>query len=317
MRRFGMTASTGANSIEVPWVPVHWIANVDGEFYTIALDLPEDPHAQLPEEYYLRELFDVDLADASSVLTLVSEWGQLFEPARSWQDLGEHTRVLGRWVLRETCRTIQANVEEKLSQQIERGVIPPNHTWRHRDLLHLDESRLRIQRIRNLARSVAFLGGTLSREELAVRWDTGSDPVPDGEDDCRDFVARALTDALAPLQPRVFAGQRSFGSVAPLYTALAAQLYNDMVAGLKFRKCENCGSLFIRHRGRSTKGQHQLKGDAAVVRFCSVPCTNAHASRQLRRRRTASRLASSGLAPERISEQMNESLVDVMRWLEG
>lgn len=319
MKKFGLTDSTGGHPVSVPAVPVYKILERDGDFYSATLDLPDEPYAELADEFYLRELFDVETADSDALLAFLGRYGQLSYPGRGWADLREWDPSAEVWAPALLTRTARM-VTDRIAELVAVGELPQFTTWTFRELYHLDEARIRISRIRNMTRAVIFLDAenVISADELSTMWEAGLDEVPQSRDEARKYVADSLSAALSSLHPSVsLVASGTHRVESTLYAALAAQLYNDMVDGVQYRKCPRCGRLFVRHRGRTGGLQPQRRGGASAVRFCSKKCTDANASRNLRRRQSALRLSLTGLSPQVIAERMGESVESVQNWLEG
>jgi hypothetical protein len=86
-------------------------------------------------------------------------------------------------------------------------------------------------------------------------------------------------------------GTRIETRVAPAQGGLAEicalELFNHIVAGEIYRRCqnENCGRLFVRQYGRAEHGMSRRAG----VMYCSASCARARAQREHRRRKAAKR----------------------------
>jgi hypothetical protein len=74
--------------------------------------------------------------------------------------------------------------------------------------------------------------------------------------------------------------------VAGFDVAMAFQVRQLVQERLPFRTCANerCGRRFVRHRGVARAGQHRVEGG---VRYCSPSCTQAQVQREYRRRKAA------------------------------
>lgn len=75
---------------------------------------------------------------------------------------------------------------------------------------------------------------------------------------------------------------------APLVSVLAMQLYNHLAERADFRICGNgrCRRSFVTHQGRAQHGQHHRTGR---VKYCSLHCARAQATRDHRRREAATK----------------------------
>jgi hypothetical protein len=82
-------------------------------------------------------------------------------------------------------------------------------------------------------------------------------------------------------------GRKSIPPDQPrLYALCCLQLFNHMVEGATYRRCQNdrCGRLFVRQFGRAEQGQHRTKGK---LMFHTRKCANAAGERQRYRDRKA------------------------------
>jgi hypothetical protein len=82
-------------------------------------------------------------------------------------------------------------------------------------------------------------------------------------------------------------GGVSVGQMQPdLVDVLHLQLWNLVVEGLPIRRCEFCGSEFVRQTGRAEHGQHRTSGE---LMYCSRRCARNSAQRSYRQRKRAER----------------------------
>ena len=317
-QKFDMTASLGMKPLDIPPTLPESVnelvlergVRVDGDFRWVTNDPPSAEHHQLPVELYLRELTDLDLRDAEVIFRFCSTHGMTHDCAQGWSDLGL-TTVHGNPWASPMARKVKAAVEQFLqAQPDELG----DQNWHERRVYHADEIRLRLARIRNVARTCTFLEGAITKEELRGLWDAGLDTVPDDLDEARIFVCRSLTAAMSSVHPVLAISDKvaSRHSVS-LFAGLALQIYNDIVVGARFRKCPRCGRLFVRHRsGKPDEDeQYQIRGDEKAVRFCSSRCAEADASRQYRARKRAKQLRDVGLTVAETADKMRLSKRDV------
>lgn len=312
-----MTPALGAKPLDVPPTLVQPIGEiglpggerVDGAFRWIAVDPVETYRRHLPTELYFRGLMDVDLGSDDAVFLFSSTHGITHDCASGWSDLG--LTVVHGTAWSPAARRVQSAVMQFLeAHPVELG----DQSWHERRVYHVDELRFRLARIRNLARTCSYLDGVIDRSDLVALWDVGLDEVPCDREGAREFVCRCLTHAMSSIHPALTVSDEAGDSQsASLFSALALQIYNDIVAGVRFRKCPRCGRLFVRHRsGRSDEDeQYQLKGDEKAVRFCAKKCSEAAASQHYRHREKARSLRDSGLTVAQTAQRMGLAKRDV------
>lgn len=315
--KFDMTPTLGARPLDVPpTLPesVGTIAledvRIDGDLRWVTRDPLNAEYHQLPVELYFRELMDLDLLDDEAVFQFCSKHGMTHECHVGWSDVGLISVHGTAWGSPQ-ARHVQAEVEQFLeAHSDELG----DQNWYERRIYHVNEVRLRLARIRNVARTCTFLEGAISKEELAGLWDAGLDTVPDVAEEARSYVCQSLNGAMSSLHPvlaisNAGARRRSIS----LFAGLALQIYNDIVVGARFRKCPKCGRLFVRHRsGKPDEDeQYQVRGDDRAVKFCSTTCSQAVASKQYRDRNKARRLRDAGLTVAETADKMGLSARDV------
>lgn len=315
--KFDMTPALGAKPLDVPPTlseSVSAIAledvRIDGDFRWVTDDPLHAEYHQLPVELYSRDLMDLDLANGAAVFQFCSEHGLTHDCSRGWTDVGLTTVHGGVWGS-PRARRVQSEVQQLLREHPESL---GDQSWYERRVYHVDEVRLRLARIRNVARACSFLDDAIDESGLAELWDEGLDDVPGNRADARAFVCRSLTRAMSSVHPILAVSDEAASRHSiSLFAGLALQIYNDIVVGARFRKCAKCGRLFVRHRsGRSDEDeQYQLRGDDKVVKFCSKKCSEAAASKQYRDRSKARRLRDSGLTVAETAAKMGLEKRDV------
>jgi hypothetical protein len=208
--------------------------------------------AHLPDELYLRELLDLDVADAQAVATWCGRFGPL------------------------------GGTDFTLLPAKARPPAEAAYT--------LDVFRYHAVTLRNLVRTWdAFTSGQ-AVDALVGGWEPGgarrsaSSRADLARVLLRDFGA-TLSAALVPLHAEIAItpiGVQPGAKATNTYTAMAAQLWNQVVEGEGYRRCANetCGRLFYRQRGRSEHGQHRTTS----LRYCSRECARAQVERERRRR---------------------------------
>lgn len=228
----------------------------------------------LPDEVFLREALEVDLADPASVAGFMGEFGRLTPPANPFMWLPEFVNRAGlpdydalsaqfvyppppgEWIIipveavREHLRVLRALVSHWIAYTDGRDITEP---W--------SELGFRLRESDSVDRAVA--------EETA--WFLFGD---------------YLNRGLGPFHAHIAFPWGEHGLAIPsTYNALCLQLFNHIVEtqGAGFRVCANeaCGRLFWRQRGRAKYEQYHTTG----VRYCSRSCARAQAARELRRRK--------------------------------
>lgn len=214
------------------------------------------PFVELPDELYLRELFDLDLADPEALITFANAYGIYAEPGRGpglprcidlafgAAKLRNATRV---WQLyRETDGTMAGldTVPLDIEDPGENRMAPPRDPF---EAVHWFQ---------------ATVAAALQPFTVHIQFEG---PILAGDD------------------AQLFGGP----SVVSAYSAMALQLGNHIAEQADYHECANapCGRRFVRQRGRAEYGQYRSTG----VRFCSSSCARASAQRDYRRRQRDAR----------------------------
>ena len=224
---------------------------------------------EVPEEFYLREVMDLDLSSAEAIV----------EFCRLWGDLGllchEH----------EVYRGFIAAYEAEYSYPVDvdaEPVAPTDPIVRFRAVAKV---------VRDMTRIWPANQGALSFAELATSWESPGTP-PASPADALDRLSIGLNLALQPFQVHavVEPGGQESGTLEPtLLSVVCLQLANDINDKPGYSRCrnENCGRLFARQRGRAQAGQYRTVG----VEYCSRSCALAQSQRNWRRRRREAKKA--------------------------
>ncbi|MFH8295433.1 hypothetical protein [Streptomyces sp. NPDC018059] len=263
---------------------------VDGDFIVWhGSSLHRQPaKVSLPEDFYLRELRELDPGDMATVATWMSTYG-LF--CRAGEELD-----LVNW-------TLEAEAEVNALGKREH---PQRGGWSmHRDLvsIHVQEAQeavatwLACQREGGLD---ALIEPDITEENLAqVR---ESDPAVRDLDDLREleewFRLGQLKNSLNAALSSFGVGIGSLGDRRPtIYSVAFLQMYNHIAENAVIRQCasETCRRAFVRQRGRAAYGQNRTSG----IKYCTRECARAQAQREHRRRRkAATELTAAAARPE-------------------
>lgn len=277
----------------VPAPPLTPVAGVRVEGNWIVWDV-QDPSAvwdtaALPDDFYLRELLELDPDDLPTLAGWIGTYGMFcgFGTGLADVDWGEDEQLeLHELADRENKETEGFGMHRDLFKIYIREVQTAVTTWlaccREGGLDELIEPEVTEARLAQL------------KADNAHR----DDGWPQNFDVLREFV---LWTRLNQLKAAMQAALRPFsigiGSLAErhptIYSVAFLQLYNHMAEGATVRQCanENCSRPFVRQRGRAEYGQHRTSG----IKYCSRECARAQAQRELRRRRKQQRPPS---APE-------------------
>lgn len=260
-------------------------------------------HSQLPEEFYLRQLQDVDLDDEGSLQAFVSQWGFVFglgplkkerssresQPAwvtglrdHDWLPTVRVGHIRGSATDARAIEAARASIRQCLAD----GSIPAD-AW----VETLFESRLGLAFLRDLTK--LWRNYQLDElETLPTDWESGplGIPKPNSASEATEVLVAGMNYALGSVSARLQlvdpSGEPSEPQEVSLYSAAAIQLYNHIAEDAKYRKCaaEGCGRLFVRHLGRS-KYPGQPGSRTGGVLYCSSACSHAQSQREFRRRK--------------------------------
>jgi hypothetical protein len=235
--------------------------------YLVDCDTSE---VELPDDFVLREIFEVDLT-VEALAEFTGRWGYL----TYW---GHHrlSALPDGWVPGNVYSDL-----ERLEPEIPDD--GPRTTW----MVPESAISLHVRALRIMADhlKVYFAAGT--GDDYGPVWLAHGYPeAPRNEGQGWLWFDTLINAALRPCHAHVqFHPGGSLTGATPmptLYQACALQLYNYVAEETPFGHCANerCGRLFTRQRGRAMYGQHRSTG----VRFCSHSCAKAQGERERRRR---------------------------------
>lgn len=251
--------------VPVPDVEVNPDVRVQGEslYFGSALDLPKPWLAAPPDQLYLFELEDLDLADVESVAAFCRVHGRI---APKYMDDDLPKRAWG-WA-REMAMHSNMRYGRDYKPDAERFGAP---------LVHVDEFTYRVRVVRQLSR---HLQAHVRGASVASAWPECAD-----DQEAWEGFASYANAALSPFRVRVDLGPYtpSLPEVA-LYSVAVLQMVNDLAEHVDLKVCaaEKCGRTFVRQRGRSSN-YSRSRG----VMYCSDTCANSQAQREWRRRQRA------------------------------
>jgi hypothetical protein len=240
--------------------------------------------AELPPDFYLREMLDVEADDLEAVAGLMRAYGPLCDLELTELDLTDYEPE-ERHKLADLADYPDAGDSLKSA----RGGI-------HRDLVRLFIES--IQRATRTYLSCQSDGGleelvapNINDEYLNMMRQLNSDlptPWPTSLEHLRKLLIEEelghLQYALGAALSRFSVGFGDLEDRWPsIYSVSFLQLYNHVAEGSTARRCANetCRRAFVRQRGRAEYAQYRTDG----VKYCSRECARAQAQRQLRRRR--------------------------------
>lgn len=292
----------------------------------------------LPDEFYMREIVDVDVSDERSLVAFAREWGPILIRRRRLARLqlvpGSPRSELFSEVFPELASLKGAPDVEPSGHGVHicemsiaeyRAALLDLRTVCYCWLVLADA--VAVDRIESLAfsRVLPSLPDQLG-EEWATRWREMNE-APPTEDDMW-FVIEATLDLLMSVyQPAIFRraitvslmGGRTARQVprqlspVALDEACALQLFNHIIEVPVYRHCtkQDCGRPFYRQRGRAKKGQNRTVG----VEYCTKKHAEAEASRARREQiKEAARLAGLGLSNKMIANQMRKDPSTIQKW---
>jgi hypothetical protein len=271
----------------VPVPPLHPFGEVtvQGDWIVWPVVASEgQPKVHIPEDFYLREMLELQPGDLEAVARLIGSYGALFSLDLDELDLSDYESYE-----RDELLSLTGYPEDMDSLKGAHGGI-------HRDLVRTFIDTL--QRAAKTFLACQSAGGLdelvepnindayLSRiQELNAH---NPEPWPRSLDHLRRVLIeeeiRHLEGALRAALSNFSVGIGDLEERYPtIYSTSFLQLYNHMAEGATARRCANetCDSVFVRQRGRAEYQQYRTHG----IKYCSRGCAKAQAQRELRRRR--------------------------------
>jgi hypothetical protein len=256
----------------VPDLEVTQDVRVQGEHLCFgrSIHLPPAAPAAPPDQLYLFEFADLDLADIEAVAAFCRKHGRI---APQWldedlpkTDLQSRIGELAQHSSGKFGRRFQSNDERFFGTTV-----------------HIDEFTYRVRIVRQLSRHVQ---AHVRHQDVAAVWPD----CPDADEAWRRFAV-FTNAALSPFRVRVDLGPWTPSlPEAALYSVAVLQMVNDLSEHLDFKVCaaEKCGRTFVRQRGRSSNYSR-----STGVLYCSDTCANSQAQREWRRRQRAKKVQGS------------------------
>lgn len=243
---------------------------------------PLEPSSRWSEEAYL-DLIAVDLEDSASIMSFVDVYGEL--GMRHGRAVSERTMLAGFALFHGQEQISESLMEGREEAFKAVGIHPASGET-------LDEFRWGAVCMRDFVAAWRAVQGEL--DPASHIWECPIweyqhkvEEVPWRGDGAVTVLTAGLGEALECFGPSI-----SATPTAPIYDdhwmfeICCLELFNHMVEQAAYRKCTNetCGRFFVRQRGRALHGQHRTRG----VKYCSAGCAKMQASREYRRRKSAS-----------------------------
>jgi hypothetical protein len=272
----------------VPTPPLHPFREVlvRGDWITWpAAASAGQPELQLPQDFYLRELLELQADDMEAAAQLIRSYGLLFD--LNLDDFG----------LPDFEPEAQAEFMALAHYPNDNARFEGTRGGVHRDLVKLYIERA--QRATNVFLACQSDGGledlvSPNLNDAYLTFMRSLNPQMQDQQlwprSLEHLKTLLISEAILDLQSSLDAALSNFsiGSGGleerrpTIYSVSFLQLYNHLAEGATARICANetCLGAFVRQRGRAEYNQHRTVG----VKYCSRECARAQAQRQLRRR---------------------------------
>lgn len=250
--------------VPVPRVRRYAVEDVDGTH--IAFKIAESQEVEIPREFVLREVRELDELDPAALLGFSEEWGAL-------ANFGEDPLAY--------LPTRRYPVSAPFGDYVE-AAAETSRRYRQAGMIFIAISILQVhvQILKALARHWLSNSIPTATEPVEAAWKETPFSV-NSSDQAWSLFFEHLDHGLQNLSVHVWSPDIDWKPPgANLYIASCVQLYNEIADHATYRICDNCGQPFSKQRGRSTTGQHRRKG----VKYCQASCANAAAQRNYARR---------------------------------
>jgi len=327
-------------------------------FFLVDVDDEDGGHCvaihDIPDELFLRDLWDLDLSRAETIYTLSNRANpdgtiplEIVEPPDhpetiedfvfrygmvGWGGMHDLPDWYGFYGVKKKIRALR-----RREYSGNPGDLDETKPFGGELVVHLEEFRLHARALRDMTRIWLCQSGLMSFETLQESWELPL-PPPKSPSEAMYLLIVILNEGLKPFHAHLGLfhldhegkpmelsewgqqlGHRPWG--APLigtYNVLCLQLFNHVVEGIVPLRCANekCERFFVRQQGRSESrdGRHRVEGVRPI--YCSAHCAQAHHARMLRQDRArALRLSQSGLSAEQIAVQVDRQVATIGRWL--
>ncbi len=248
-------------------VPRAWVEPdvrvVDGERLLIGSGHGPGQLVAPPDQLYLFELADLDLASVESVAEFTRKHGTLADAISVEQD-----RDLPK------AESMPRSMLE-VSTGYGRSYAREHRLWP--DLsVHVDEFTYRAHVLRRLTSHVLAYG---RGEDVRAAWPESATTELQAWDNFRWFTNAALAPFHVRVEIDLGDTARDRVQIPSLYSIAVLQLVNDLSEHPHWLSCPACGRDFLRQRGRSAHYSRR-----SGVTYCSKECANAQAQRAWRSR---------------------------------
>lgn len=245
-------------------------------------------HVTLPDELFLRELRDIDLASELQVLAFVNRYGLMTThlPTYRWAEFEMLLLPVTDFeTLTELTRELVASERARIAALVQDLVSEPADTVRGFSLM--------AGMLRNATRVWLAVCEVVPWSAVFSEWEAGLLEHPRDERRAAWALEGLLNWGLAPFhaEVRVFLPGDSardenpfeYGGFLPsTFSTICLQIANHMTQEATYHQCgnETCGRFFYRQRGRAEFDQYRTSG----VKYCSVSCARTQSSRDSRRK---------------------------------